>query len=73
MDLDDALRELERALWDLRRVRDSSAAWSDETRTRFEAQRLTPLEEAGVRLLENIRKAQDAFSRAQRLMGERSC
>jgi hypothetical protein len=72
MELDDSLKELERALSDLRRVRDSTTAWSDEVRQRFDDQRLAPIEEAGTRLIAAIRKTQEQFSTAQRLIGRQS-
>jgi hypothetical protein len=70
MRLDDSLRELEQALGDLRRVRESTTAWSDDVRHRFDDQRLTPMDEAGTRLVRAIRKSQEQFRIALRLIDE---
>lgn len=68
--LDDPLDELRRALADLRRVRDETAAWSDEGRRVFDEQRLDPLAEAGTRILAAIRHAQAEFTEASRQVAQ---
>jgi hypothetical protein len=68
MGLDEPRDELERALAELRQARESTTAWSDEVRRRFDEQRLTPLREAGTRLLAAIGRTQEQFSRAERAL-----
>jgi hypothetical protein len=68
MGLEDPRGELERALADLRRVRESTGAWSDEVRRRFDEQRLTPLREAGTRLLATMSRVQEQFAQAERII-----
>lgn len=70
MNLDDSLDDLERALAALRQVRDDTTEWSDDVRTRFDDQRLTPLDEAGIQLIAAIKRAQDGFGNAERLVAD---
>jgi hypothetical protein len=69
MTLGQPLRELERARADLRQTRESTPGWADERRRRFDSQRLTPMEEAGARLAAALKRAEEEFSAAQRLIG----
>jgi hypothetical protein len=70
MALENPLAELARARAELARVRESTAtAWSDELRQKFDRARLDPMDEAVARLLTAMRRAQDQFASAQRILG----
>lgn len=63
--LRDAIAGQQRALSDLRRSREASAAWSDERRRRLDRQTLDPLTRDGERLLEALRKAAQEIAAAE--------
>jgi hypothetical protein len=68
MSFEESLRRIETARADLRRSHADSSAWSDDVRRRFDAQRLTPLEEAGTRITVALRMAQERCDAAERLL-----
>jgi hypothetical protein len=73
MALENPLGELERAQAELARVRESTAAaWSDELRRRFDQGCLDPMDEAVCRLMTALRRAQDQFASAQRILSLQS-
>jgi len=63
--LRDAIAVQQRALSDLKRSREASAAWSDEQRHRLDRQTLEPLTSDGQRLLEALRTAAREIAAAQ--------
>ena len=70
MDLEAPLDELARARADLARVRESTGtAWSDKLRRDFDRARLDPMDDALARLTVALRRAQDQFNSAQRILG----
>jgi hypothetical protein len=70
MMLEAPLGELERARAELARVRESTAAtWSDKLRQEFDRGRLDPIDDAVARLVIAVRRAQDQFTSAHRILG----
>lgn len=64
--LRDAIAAQQRAISDLRRSRDASAAWSDDQRQRLDKQCLEPLTSEGQRVLDALRKAAHEIAAAER-------
>lgn len=67
--MDQPISNLERARADLRRARDSTPGWADARRRDFDNHKLTPLDDAGARLALALKRAQEQFRAAQRLIG----
>jgi hypothetical protein len=63
--LRDAIAAQQRALGELKRSREASAAWSDEQRHRLDRQTLEPLAADGQRLLQALRAAAQEIAAAQ--------
>lgn len=68
MMLDEPVRDTQQSLAGLRQAAADAHGWSDEVRRRFDAQRLEPLTEAGVQLLQALTRAQQQHQAALALM-----
>ena len=67
MNLSEPIRVVETALGNLSRASADSSGWSDRQRAAFDAQRLTPLLEAGRQLTAALKSTQDQVDRADRM------
>jgi hypothetical protein len=65
---EEQLRATESAVAGLRKVAGEASGWSDEQRSRFDAQRLKPLLEAGDRLARALRHADEEVRKAGKQM-----
>ena len=52
----------------LNRARSGSEGWSDDLRERFDAARFRPLTDAGARVVQALKKAQEQCAAAERLL-----
>jgi hypothetical protein len=68
MSLSEAARMVETARAELERTRSDTAGWSDELRQRFDAQRFKPLTDAATKMAVALKKAQEQFDAAQRMI-----
>lgn len=71
MTLENTLRQVETARAELAKAVGNAGGWSDQQRRTFDSQRVGPLDTAGARLLDALRKAQERCARAERLLGDR--
>lgn len=71
MTLRDPIRQTETARAELAKSSSSTQAWADQQRQSFDDQRLQPLAEAGRRLAEALRKADEQLAQAERLLSAR--
>lgn len=71
MTLDGPIRDLDSALSELHRAASDSDAWDDQERRRFDADRLTPLANAGRRLASTLTRAQQKLRTAEALLSDR--
>ena len=70
MSIQDAVRDLEAAVGNLKKIADGSTGWSDQQRVRFDQQRLTPLLNAGAQLGLALRLADEKLTSAQNAIRE---
>lgn len=70
MSFDAVVRQVESAAAHLGKTSRETSGWADEQRQTFDRERLTPLAEVSPRLLEALRKAQQACRDAERLQAD---
>ena len=68
MRFQEPLRMVEAARAELERARSNSEVWSDDLRQRFDAQRFKPLTDAGTKLDQALKKAQEKVAASERLL-----
>jgi hypothetical protein len=68
MRFEESVRLAQEAQAELERARSGSEGWSDDLRQRFDAARFRPLTDAGVRLMQALKKAQEQCAAAERLL-----
>ena len=68
MILEGPIYQAENARGELTKAVRSADRWSDNLRQQFDAQRLTPLNEAGRRLIAALKKAAEQGAKAERLL-----
>lgn len=64
MSFERVLHDVDSAVRDLRRTADEATGWSDQQRSRFDAERLKPLLRVGDQLTQALRRADEQLKRA---------
>jgi len=68
MRFQESLQLAQEAQAELERARSGSEGWSDDLRQRFDAARFRPLTDAGARVVQALKKAQEQCAAAERLL-----
>jgi hypothetical protein len=68
MSFQETQQRVESARADLAHAQDDAAGWADEQRRKFDANRMKPLADAGVRFTTALQRAREQAEAAERLM-----